>query len=209
MVPMSRLSTRTVRAVALLAPASLVVASLAGCAPKHPTTLDSPTPESSQFHQKDGSVEGENTNQGENTHAEPTSEAASGEASSTESGKDSGVSALGFSENTHLTVKSFTVKGAVSEAKLGGFMLTPSGSGKGTLAVIDQCANETYDVDVQGSDATVTQSYSNVTNCQGEALTAAEDLGDFLTSGKLRISEATNGVELTNGQDKLVLRKAD
>ncbi|OFT23839.1 hypothetical protein [Arthrobacter sp. HMSC08H08] len=200
---MSRLSTRTVRAVALLAPASLVVASLAGCAPKHPTTLDSPTPESSQFHQKDGSVEGENT------QAEPTSEAASGEASLTESGKDSGVSALGFSENTHLTVKSFTVKGAVSEAKLGGFMLTPSGSGKGTLAVIDQCANETYDVDVQGSDATVTQSYSNVTNCQGEALTAAEALGDFLTSGKLRISEATNGVELTNGQDKLVLRKAD
>lgn len=106
MVPMSRLSTRTVRAVALLAPASLVVASLAGCAPKHPTTLDSPTPESSQFHQKDGSVEGENT------QAEPTSEAASGEASLTESGKDSGVSALGFSENTHLTVKSFTVKGA-------------------------------------------------------------------------------------------------
>ncbi|MDK6275555.1 hypothetical protein QP116_07420 [Pseudoglutamicibacter cumminsii] len=195
---MSRLSTRIVRAAALLAPASLVVASLAGCAPKHPTTLDSPTPESSQFHMQDGSVEGENTK------AESTTEASSQDGTST---KASSVSVLGFSESTQLGVKSLTVNGNTWKTKLGSFVLTPEGDGAGMLVGMGQCSSGAYKVATNGSDVTLTESHSTMSDCEPADQEPSDNMSEFLTSGALRVSETADGVELTNGQDSIVLQK--
>ncbi|MGO3151355.1 MAG: hypothetical protein ACTIJJ_01860 [Galactobacter sp.] len=208
---MSNFATaRRVRTAAIIAaPLTVLALGLSACAPKHITTMDSPTPKASDTAHASAAAE-EHAEESEETGETSGSETLAPEPS--EAAAPTDAASFLKAEDATYEVTSFTLDGAKVDP---GTFTGVSVSGDATsddgalVTTIGLCAGTVYTVTTSGSGYTFDEAgSSNLDKCaDDDAATVAQSLDDAL-SGDVDVTVNGNKVTLAGAQGELVLTVA-